>query len=157
MPQSWSSFPWFPNLFRFSGLQSASEFRNWLVPIQNHIWAFTSSFTVHLYAHLFIYIMWISIQHIFNLPSLRWSDGMRCCRSDWPGLCLFNCYQPLCIISQQSWFGVFFFFFHKLFNFTPPPPPDDSVDDIFPSNLGFQRRNMVGWWNQTSILSLKSQ
>ena len=39
------------------------------------------------------------------------SDGMRCCRSDWPGLCFFCCYQPLCVVSQQSWFwGVFFFF-----------------------------------------------
>ena len=39
----------------------------------------------------------------------RWGDGMRYCRSDWSGLCLFCCYQPLCIISQQSWFGVFCF------------------------------------------------
>ena len=35
-------------------------------------------------------------------PPPHWSDGMRCCRSDWPGLCLFCCYQPLCVISQQS-------------------------------------------------------
>ena len=31
-----------------------------------------------------------------------WSDGMRFCRSDWPGLCLFYCYQPLCVASQHS-------------------------------------------------------
>ena len=29
---------------------------------------------------------------------------MRCCRSDWPGLCLFYCYQPLCVVSQHNWF-----------------------------------------------------
>mgnify|MGYP003571731538 CR=1 FL=1 len=33
---------------------------------------------------------------------VRWSDGMRCCRSDCPGLCLFCCYQPSCVASQQS-------------------------------------------------------
>ena len=36
------------------------------------------------------------------------SYGMRCCRSDWPGLFLFCCYQPSCVVSQQSWFGFFF-------------------------------------------------
>ena len=39
---------------------------------------------------------------------LPYSDGMRCCGSDWPGLCLFCCYQPLCVGSQQSWFGFCF-------------------------------------------------
>ena len=49
---------------------------------------------------------------------LRWSDGMRCCRSDWPGLFLFCCYQPLCVVSSQSWFGFCFCFFYS-----PPPLP----------------------------------
>ena len=29
---------------------------------------------------------------------LTWSDGMQCC-----------CYQPSCVVSQQSWFMLFFF------------------------------------------------
>ena len=51
------------------------------------------------------------------------NDGMRCCRSDQPWLCLFCCYQRLCVVSQQSWFWTFLF--HKFSNFTPPPhsPP----------------------------------
>ena len=53
----------------------------------------------------------------FRFPS----HGMRCCRSDWPGLCLFCCYQSSCVVSQQSWFLAFLF--HKFSNFTPPPPP----------------------------------
>ena len=42
-------------------------------------------------------------EHLDPLP-----DGMRCCRSDWPGLCLFCCEQPSCLDSQQNWFGFFF-------------------------------------------------
>ena len=49
---------------------------------------------------------------------------MRCCRSDWPGLCLFCCYQPSCVVSQQSWFWAFLF--HKYSNFTPLPHPQVS-------------------------------
>ena len=37
------------------------------------------------------------------LRTLEW-----CCWSDWPGLCLFSCYQPSCVVSQQSWFWAFF-------------------------------------------------
>ena len=48
-------------------------------------------------------------------------DGMRCYRSDWPGLYLFCCSQPLCVVSQQSWFGLFFLYIHFV-RFTPPPP-----------------------------------
>ena len=33
--------------------------------------------------------------------------------------CLFYCCQPLCVISQQSWFGLFLF--HKLSNLLPQP------------------------------------
>ena len=46
---------------------------------------------------------------------------MRCCRSDWPGRCLLWCSQPLCVVSQQSWFGLIFdlgLFLPKLSNFT---------------------------------------
>ena len=46
----------------------------------------------------------------------RWSDGMRCCRGDWP---VFYCYQPSCAVSQHA----FFFFSHSFSNFTSPFPP----------------------------------
>ena len=39
---------------------------------------------------------------LFHECYLPWSDGMRCCKSDWPGLCLFCCYQTSCVFSQQS-------------------------------------------------------
>ena len=46
-----------------------------------------------------------------NFPILL----MRCCRSDWPGLWLFSCFQPLCVVSQQCWIWA------KCPHFTPPP------------------------------------
>ena len=55
-----------------------------------------------------------------------WSDGMRCCRSDWPGLFLFCCCQPSCVVSQQSWFGLFFCFI----NF-PILPPIFFIEILF--------------------------
>ena len=48
---------------------------------------------------------------------------MRCCRSDWPGLCLFSCYQPLCVVSQQCWFGLFCFINFPILHFTLPRRP----------------------------------
>ena len=45
---------------------------------------------------------------------VRLSDGMRYCRSDWPGLCLFCCYQPLCVVLG---------FFCFIISFVLPPPP----------------------------------
>ena len=59
---------------------------------------------------------------------------MRCCRSDWPGLCLFYCYQPSCAVSQQSWFELLFCFIN--FQILPPPPPQ-SVSEC----RGFYTRN----------------
>mgnify|MGYP003571763443 CR=1 FL=1 len=55
-------------------------------------------------------VMFIHQTHLLAfscLHNVRWSDGMRCCRSDWPGLCLFCCYQPSCVVSQQilGYFG----------------------------------------------------
>ena len=41
-------------------------------------------------------------------------DGMRYCKSDWPGLCLFFCSQPL-------WVDLGFCLFQTFSNFTPPP------------------------------------
>ena len=35
--------------------------------------------------------------------------GMRCCRSDKPGLCLFCCYQPLCVVMSASNVDLTFF------------------------------------------------
>ena len=46
-------------------------------------------------------------------------NTVQCCRSDWPGPCLFCCYQPSCVISQQSWIGLFCFI---NFPILPPPP-----------------------------------
>ena len=43
---------------------------------------------------------------------------MRCCRSDWPGLCLFCCYQPLSANRDDLGFFLFFIKFPIL----PPPP-----------------------------------
>ena len=40
---------------------------------------------------------------------------MRCCRSDWPGLCLFCCCQPIELI-----WGFGLCLFHKFSNYTPP-------------------------------------
>ena len=57
-------------------------------------------------------------------PLVCWSDGMRCCRSERPELCLFCCYQPLCVVSHRVDLG--FFFFHKLSNFTPIAPALDT-------------------------------
>ena len=54
-----------------------------------------------------------------------WSDGMRCCGSDWPGLCLF-----VVINTRVSANGVDFGLFqrfHIFFNFTPLPPEDSSI------------------------------
>ena len=75
---------------------------------------------------------------------------MRCCRSDWPGLCLFCCYQPLCVVSQQRWFGLFFCFinFPIISTFTPiffieisfvllPPPPLEWWDAVLQKRLAW--------------------
>ena len=42
-----------------------------------------------------------------------------------PGLCVFCCYQPLCVVSQQSWFGVFF-----CLNFPILRPPPSSIHTL---------------------------
>ena len=47
---------------------------------------------------------------------------MRCCWSDWHKLCLFCCYQPSCVVSQQRWFELFFWFIS-----IPIPLPTDRV------------------------------
>ena len=45
---------------------------------------------------------------------------MRCCGSDWSGLCLFCCYQPLCCQPTELIWGFFFFFLN--FPILLPPP-----------------------------------
>ena len=52
-------------------------------------------------------------------PILFIEISMGCGRSDWPWLFLFCCYQPSCVVSQQSWFRLFCF--NTFSNFTPPP------------------------------------
>ena len=78
----------------------------------------------------------IVLRFSFHCPftPVRWSDGMWC-RSDWLGFCLFWCYQPSYVNSQQSWFGLFLFHKFPIFYayssskfplFFPPPPPDQA-------------------------------
>ena len=64
---------------------------------------------------------------------------MRCCRSDWPGLCLFCCYQPLCVVSQQSRFGLFLF--HKVSNFTRHPQDQPGQSTCHPCSKGTSAPN----------------
>ena len=47
------------------------------------------------------------------------SYGMRRCRSDWPGICLFFVINPRVLSANRVNLG---FLFHKFSNFTPPPP-----------------------------------
>ena len=51
---------------------------------------------------------------------------MRYCRSDWPGLYLFCCYQPECVVSQQSCFWACCFI---SFSILLPPPPEIILDN----------------------------
>ena len=65
-------------------------------------------------------MLWVFVRANILLNHIMWL-WFTCCRSDWPGLCLFCCYQPLCVVSQQSWFGVFCFI--SPFYSAPPPRP----------------------------------
>ena len=47
----------------------------------------------------FVISTFTPIFHIY-CPIVRWSDGMQCCRSDWPGLCLFVVVNP-CVLSAN--------------------------------------------------------
>ena len=60
--------------------------------------------------HVFFFFALLSFRTIdlgLLLYYVRWSDGMRCCRSDRPGLCLFCYYQLSCVVNQQSRFWAF--------------------------------------------------
>ena len=59
------------------------------------------------------------ILHTHTHTHTRWSDGMRCCGSYFSGLLLFCCYQPSCVVSQQSWFC--------FMNFPISPPPPELI------------------------------
>ena len=48
-------------------------------------------------------------------PILFTSDGMRYCRSNWPGLYLFCCYQPSCCQPTGLILGLFLFHKSSLF------------------------------------------
>ena len=69
-------------------------------------------------------IFFIKISFVLPPPPPP-SVGMRFCRSAWPGLCFFCCYQPLCVVSQQSWFGVFCFTNLPILHTPLPSPPSD--------------------------------
>ena len=61
-----------------------------------------------------------------------WSDVMRCCRSDWPGLCLFCCSQPSCAVANRADFGLFFI---SKISDSPPPPQPSWLWDFFVSQI----------------------
>ena len=67
-----------------------------------------------LYVVCFSKVSWFCL---FFFYSPFTSDGMRCCRSYWPGRCLFCCYQPSCIVSQF------------IVSIYPPPPPAGQVPE----------------------------
>ena len=53
----------------------------------------------------------VSATHPLPPPNPRThTQWMWCCRSGWPGLCLFCCYQPSCAASHRVDFGLFFLF-----------------------------------------------
>ena len=83
----------------------------YIMCVDNNKWTeiitdfFTSSFLTLFYTSIFWFY-----------STLEWC---RYCRSDWPGLGLFCCYQSSYVVSQRSWVWASLFdqYFH------PPPPP----------------------------------
>ena len=75
------------------------------------VWVYHNLCPPHIHSQpgdgvLFIGPGWI----ISMLPGLcldGW-DAVR--RNDWPGLCLFCCYQPSCVVNRQGWFWAFLFY-----------------------------------------------
>ena len=59
----------------------------------------------------------------------RWSDGMWCCRSNWPGLCFLCCSTIVCCQTTELIWGFFFccFVFINFQFLLPPPPPAVST------------------------------
>ena len=53
----------------------------------------------------------IPLPFIFKIFPCMYAGVMGGGRSDWPGLFLICYYQPSCVISQQSWFGLLCFCF----------------------------------------------
>ena len=73
---------------------------------------------------------------------------MRCCRNDWPGLCLFLLLSTLvwCQPTELIWA----FFVHKLSNFPPPPTRNGlSLRSTFPCSnrlhICIKSRHQFGW------------
>ena len=62
----------------------------------------------------------------FINPRSPWSDWMRCCRSDWPGLCLF------CNLRVLSVDRVDFGPFCSINPFYPPPSSSHPLDEPEP-------------------------
>ena len=91
-------------------------------------------------------------------PPLEWWDAD--CRSDWPGLCLFCCHQPSCVVGQPSWF-LLFCFIHFLILPIPPGPklPIPSADlrsaPTRLNHLSEPPRNGVSAWIQSRRLQVR--
>ena len=73
---------------------------------------------------------------LFYSPPPTW-----CGASDWPGLCLFCCSQPSCVVRQQSLFWAFFFI--NFPNLTPPPQQtlcipalEEAIENLKTHNVG---------------------
>ena len=127
---------------------------------KNILWTFSHPCIRNLaYIHV-VYIIWrrpgfghrrdFGVCSIFDTTSRNWlvRHGaytlMRCCRSYWPGLCLFCCCQPSCVVSQQSGFGLFFFL--KIFLFFPPPPPINCPSLLRQAQEGFAEDKVEEDW-----------
>ena len=60
-------------------------------------------------------------------------SSMRCCGSDWPGLCLFCCQHLSCVLADRVDFGHFCFITFP----TLPPPPVVQDKHPIPSTILF--------------------
>ena len=98
------------------------------------------------------------ILRVLGVSIFEWWDAVL---AEATGLGLFCCYQPSCVVSQQSWFGLFF-----CFNFTPPPrsqdtapklvkpmpkpkplPKPSTFPSVLPNFLGnSQQSSQISWW-----------
>ena len=74
--------------------------------------------------------------------------GMRCCRRDWPGLCLFVVINPRVLSIIEFILGFFLCFIH--FPFLPPPPPErsclrNSTSPTVTTSFSFSPPELAAW------------